>query len=110
MNLDGKEQLALLKKGQLTELADSWNYTIDWVHPEWEPITKVDAAWRLLYMFALEILSFVHSQAGGKLGICTVTWSECDPKRAFLIYDEKIYQYNKTSGQVEKRPEAGDGS
>lgn len=91
-------QIVALDK--LRELSD---YTIDWVAPDWEPITKIDEPWRCLYMFVLAMLAILHDIAGLRLGVLTVSWSECAPERAFLIYDETVYSYDRDTEKVVKK-------
>lgn len=72
----------------LNSLAIEDDYTIDWVHPEWEPIVGVPVEDRRLYMF---ILNRCLGSAAKKLapvhGITKVSWTKLDPEREFLIGD-----------------------
>lgn len=77
-----KEELYM----DLIRLVEKYQYSIDWVSPEWEPITKVAMEDRRILMFVLsEILGGICMKNEPSLGVTKVTWSKCSPERAFLI-------------------------
>lgn len=74
---------------KLIKICDEAEYSIDWVSPEWKPITKVKPENRRFFMFVLaRVLGLVTDEPG--LGVTTVKWSGCDPEREFLVGPHKL--------------------